>query len=227
MKIERLYSNYQEEERLYSTGNDELDDLLERAFCDGYEYAQREFAKRDYEGLTPEQAKALRHKRADYAKMLRKNYRDTMSGIDNAVKNDTAEITSRGEIIGGGVRSKYKQTSTRGYDLDAEGFKKYHKKNTTKNLLQTSGNAKNIMRNDAIRENPHKTEPTTKLPKLADKPEKITKSTEGFIKKNWNKLGKGGKIAVGTGLAATAAIGTGVAIKKHNDKKNRTQYENN
>ena len=48
MKIERLYSNYQEEERLYSTGNDELDDLLERAFCEGYEYAQREFAKPGY-----------------------------------------------------------------------------------------------------------------------------------------------------------------------------------
>jgi len=47
MKIERLYSDYQEEERLYSTGNDELDDLLERAFCDGYEYAQREFAEKE------------------------------------------------------------------------------------------------------------------------------------------------------------------------------------
>ena len=45
MKIERLYSNYQKEERLYSTGNDELDELLERAFCEGYEYAQREFGK--------------------------------------------------------------------------------------------------------------------------------------------------------------------------------------
>ena len=43
MKITKLYSDYQEEERLYSTGNDELDDLLERAFCEGYEYAQREF----------------------------------------------------------------------------------------------------------------------------------------------------------------------------------------
>jgi len=39
MKIERLST------RLYSTGNDELDELLERAFCDGYEYAQREFGK--------------------------------------------------------------------------------------------------------------------------------------------------------------------------------------
>ena len=48
MKIERLYSDYQEEERLYSTGNDELDELLERAFCEGYEYAQREFATREF-----------------------------------------------------------------------------------------------------------------------------------------------------------------------------------
>ena len=43
---EKLYSeNYDEYEdtRLYSTGDDELDDLLERAFCEGYEYAQREF----------------------------------------------------------------------------------------------------------------------------------------------------------------------------------------
>ena len=47
MKIERLYSNYNEyyDEKLYSTGNDDLDELLEIAFCDGYEYAQREFGK--------------------------------------------------------------------------------------------------------------------------------------------------------------------------------------
>ena len=31
-------------EKLYSTGDDYLDDLLEKAFCEGYEYAQKEFA---------------------------------------------------------------------------------------------------------------------------------------------------------------------------------------
>ena len=47
---ERFYSESDyEEERLYSTGNDELDELLERAFCDGYEYAQREFAEEEEE----------------------------------------------------------------------------------------------------------------------------------------------------------------------------------
>jgi hypothetical protein len=53
MKIERINNNY-EEERLYSTGSDELDDLLERAFCEGYEYAQREFGRT---GLNAQQAK--------------------------------------------------------------------------------------------------------------------------------------------------------------------------
>ena len=44
---EKLYSanEYYEDEKLYSTGDDYLDDLLEKAFCDGYEYAQREFSK--------------------------------------------------------------------------------------------------------------------------------------------------------------------------------------
>ena len=43
MKIQRMFSTV-EEEKLYSTGNNELDELLERAFCEGYEYAQKEFA---------------------------------------------------------------------------------------------------------------------------------------------------------------------------------------
>ena len=44
---EKFYSEtvQEEEEKLYSTGNDELDELLERAFCEGYEYAQKEFAE--------------------------------------------------------------------------------------------------------------------------------------------------------------------------------------
>ena len=36
-----------ESQKLYSTGDDYLDELLERAFSDGYEYAQREFGNKD------------------------------------------------------------------------------------------------------------------------------------------------------------------------------------
>ena len=49
--IEKYYSDVEEEERLYSIGNDELDDLLEKAFCDGYEYAQKEFNSRGQKEL--------------------------------------------------------------------------------------------------------------------------------------------------------------------------------
>lgn len=43
-QVENWDNGYEmEEERLYSTGDVELDELLERAFCEGYEFAQREF----------------------------------------------------------------------------------------------------------------------------------------------------------------------------------------
>ena len=48
--IEKMYSeNYDEYEdtKLYSTGDSDLDDLLERAFCEGYEFAQREYSLKD------------------------------------------------------------------------------------------------------------------------------------------------------------------------------------
>ena len=46
MILGRDFINSQEE-KLYSTGNEMLDNLLERAFCEGYELAQREFGARD------------------------------------------------------------------------------------------------------------------------------------------------------------------------------------
>jgi hypothetical protein len=46
--IEKMYSENEEiqDEKLYSTGDDELDDLLEKAFSEGYEYAQKEFGNK-------------------------------------------------------------------------------------------------------------------------------------------------------------------------------------
>ena len=42
---------YEEDEKLFSTGNDELDDILEEVYYsgieDGYDYAQREFAEHE------------------------------------------------------------------------------------------------------------------------------------------------------------------------------------
>ena len=69
MKIERLSTT-----KLYSTGNDDLDELMERAFCDGYEYAQKEYGvsqeitqrQKDYEDFAKEDRANRREKRNEF-----------------------------------------------------------------------------------------------------------------------------------------------------------------
>lgn len=56
-------------------------------------------------------------------------------------------------------------------------------------------------------------------------PIKSNKAGEGFLRRNWKKLGKGGKAAVIGVPVAAAAVGTGVAIKKHHDKKKKEQEQ--
>ena len=47
MILGKDYINGHQEEKLYSTGDEMLDNLLERAFCEGYELAQREYAEEE------------------------------------------------------------------------------------------------------------------------------------------------------------------------------------
>ena len=47
MILGKDYINGYQEEKLYSTGDEMLDNLLERAFCEGYELAQREYAEEE------------------------------------------------------------------------------------------------------------------------------------------------------------------------------------
>ena len=70
MILGKDYINGHQEEKLYSTGNEMLDNLLERAFCEGYELAQREFARRDYEGLSKKRTGRFKKNAWSYCKRL-------------------------------------------------------------------------------------------------------------------------------------------------------------
>lgn len=59
MIIRKKLVNKYYSEKLYSTGNDNLDSLLEKAFCDGYEYAQREFSKEEKEDVRMDVAREI------------------------------------------------------------------------------------------------------------------------------------------------------------------------
>ena len=151
MKITKLYSDYDEyyDEKLYSTGDENLDELLERAFCEGYEYAQREFAHMDYAGLSESATKLLKEKRKDYAKGLKKVYRDSQKDIKGMDPSYTTLKTTF-NIKGGGISSEGWQRSTKGTN-DSTPLKKTHMRGLTDNLLRTSRDAKSLMRTNAIK----------------------------------------------------------------------------
>ena len=104
--IEKMYSENEEtqDEKLYSTRDDYLDDLLEKAFCEGYEYAQREFAKKDYEKekeakmqLAREILEAEEKNDSREAKYLKKKL----------IENDRKLKTRAGAITGGIIGSGF------------------------------------------------------------------------------------------------------------------------
>lgn len=67
-----------------------IDNFYEKAFSEGYEYAQREFAKKDYEGLDSEEVKVLKEKRSRIAEDLLKNRKSTNRAFINQVSDEVA-----------------------------------------------------------------------------------------------------------------------------------------
>ena len=182
---------------------------------------QKDFARRDYEGLNQAEKELLKKKRADYAKSLRTNYRGTMKDIDRVA--DTPGLTSmdtKGEFSGGGVRSRYKVTS----GSNSSNFKDFHKNSVRKYMLEASGNAKNIMREQVLgsSEISHEKQPNpTKKPNLTEKLKPIKSTTNKLSQKipksgtkkaiiNWAKKNKK-PLGIATAVAGTAALAGGGA----------------
>ena len=136
------------EERLFSV-NEVLDEetYLERLYS---EEEQREFARRDYEGLNEAGKEALRKRRDDYAKQLKTNYRNTMKGIDNVVKPDTNILNTNLETAGGGVKTTARIRTRKGTADSVGKFVKLHKDTTTNEMLKGSASAKDIMRKETL-----------------------------------------------------------------------------
>lgn len=98
-------NNYVEDERLFSTGNDELDEILEEVYFsgieDGYDYAyeEREFSK------PPKYLK--KYKDYDGSKMTKAQQREAIEEEDQIAAYNAGRYTSkhgwRGAGIGAGV----------------------------------------------------------------------------------------------------------------------------
>ena len=174
MIIGRQLVEDQYEEKLYSTGDDYLDEMLEKAFCDGYEYAQREFgnpankaAKKAWESLQGQ--KVIMNKAA-------KNKWDSQT-VDSLLKN-------KGDVIRAG-RKEISRIVPKNEGLTIkEAYKKsnINDKINMKNELVSSKNTK--LRLQHSYEKPVAGRPNVEFKELGNSRKLINKSNISKTDKN-------------------------------------------
>ena len=148
MEIVKIFSEVDTEEMLFSVLLDEDEALLFSEF-------QKEFARRDYEGLDKFQKRSLKKARSEYAKELLDEHRSVQDFLEKDKDGSYVELKTRSQINGGGVTSNHEITTRRdkiGGEKIGE-FKKRHLDHTTDRFLGESKKAKEIMRNNALKEN--------------------------------------------------------------------------
>ena len=131
-----------------------LDELIERVFCEGYEYAQKEFARKDYEGLTKRQKEELRKRRRDYATQLNKvrnNFNDIQGDFAWNDSRALNNVKTTSQINGGGIETTVK-TETNRAGRNGKAFEDGHRKSHFGELLKQSERAGELMRKNVEKE---------------------------------------------------------------------------
>lgn len=184
MEITKIFSNNQDNERLYTVlmNDDEL-----RIYGE----FQREFARRDYEGLTSEQASKLKESRNQIANGLREIRKKQQGNLEKDWKSLTAggwepNVVSKGMYTKGAM-GKVDYIPLNKTDNFMDFSNRVSKASSAQNL-EFASKMKNIARQDAL------------------------KSTPNFLQRNK------GKLAIGAGLAA-GTLATAAYLKNKKDKE--------
>lgn len=226
------------EERYFSTTDINLENAEERVFS-VIEGEEREFARKDYEGLTEAQKRVLKKHRSEYAKSLNEqrnifNIRDTKKVLTD---NGYNTLRSKGEVRGGGVKTSIEVKDTAGSLDNYDTLSKRHVKNIRSQQLEQAKKAGDIMRQEILDgvhddkvkkvEEAQKRLSNYQSKKAAEKvketpnlPANVTKkNTVKDISKRSFKLGKKGKVALGIAGGTALAAGALYGAKKLRDKK--------
>lgn len=104
MEIQKIFSELGGEEKLYSISLDETEMILFSEF-------QKEFARKDYEGLTPAQQAHLKNKRDDAAMMLKAERKDVREKINRDLREYPSQVEGRtkntkGLFLGAATKAK-------------------------------------------------------------------------------------------------------------------------
>lgn len=237
-KVFSLLQDEMGEERYFSTTDIVMEDEEERLFSIVDE-EQREFARRDYEGLTEAQQRVLKRHRSEYARDLNRMRNDRSAENIKKILQDNGwnNIQTTDVVEGAGIKSTLKA------NIGSNGLDNYdtvsrRASNTIrKGALEQSSKAKKIMRDELERglyddevksvERAQERLKNMKANKAAREaaeeaakkaiPQKVT--VEKVAKKGF-KLGKGGKIALGAALVGGTAYGAKKLYDRNKKKKN-------
>ena len=158
MEIQKIFSNIEDpEENLYSV-------LLDDTEIELFSEFQKEYARKDYEGLDQEGKKALKQRRDSYAKALKESYRKAQKDIDKIGEEfkskdrtngiyglaSNKEINTKLTTSGGGVKTTTQVHTGKGLLDSTDSFVRQHKKGVTDYMLKGSSEAKDIMRNEEL-----------------------------------------------------------------------------
>ena len=230
-------------QKLYSTGDEMLDNLLERAFCEGYELAQREFARRDYEGLTPAQQAHLKNKRDNAAEFIKDEMRHVRKLIDKDLQEYPSQIEGRtkntkGAIIGLatetkptdkgylGVRFNYGGDESsrvwRKKGQSLESYKQDRIKQAYSDIENSLDKVKHQLKEQVIEDvdDLNKQYEGKSIPEyLVTKPTKRSSSFNRTKKQVGNFIKDHKGAVIGGTLGTAALVGGGIALHKRNKKK--------
>jgi len=222
-------NNNEVQEKLYSTGNDELDNLLEKAYNEGYEAAQKEFSEKD-----PEEGK--NHRGLGRAAVV-----GGAAGVvgRHVGKKATEKALKEGESLSDAEKKGDKKAVKAGAAVGAAvgAANAINNDRQTVKILGTKikvGNnivdeAKKVVKNT---KGAKKLEKQIKEGTLKGKSREIAKDLvvkrKGAAKEAAKEVAKkGGKIAAITGaVAAAGALGAKLGKKKNDDERRLTRAKN-
>lgn len=222
MEIQKIFSELGGEEKLFSISLDETEMILFSEF-------QKEFARKDYEGLTPAQQAHLKNKRDDAAKILKAERKDVREKINRDLREYPSQVEGRtkntkGLFLGAATKAKKPKEGYLGVKMtyggdessrvwrkkgqSLESYKQDRIKQVNSDIKNSWDKVKHRLREQVIEDvdGLNKQYEGKSIPKyLTTKPtKKISKS----------------KIALGVaGVTGAAVIGKKLYDKKKKDKK--------
>ena len=222
MEIQKIFSELGGEEKLYSISLDETEMILFNEF-------HKEFARKDYEGLTPAQQAHLKNKRDDAAKILKEERKDVREKINRDLREYPSQVEGRtkntkGLFLGAATKAKKPKEGYLGVEMtyggdessrvwrkkgqSLESYKQDRIKQVNSDIKNSWDKVKHRLREQVIEDvdGLNKQYEGKSIPKyLTTKPtKKISKS----------------KIALGVaGVTGASIIGKKLYAKKKKDKK--------